>query len=91
MFVSTSYAHGPGAEAPSYWVYDINAPGGIDMGRSPGVRDNTGESEVAFPGGIDRRFIQSAQEYDAYSNEPVGERRYNPHYEEWRAPDDPPR
>ncbi|WP_051796879.1 scabin-related ADP-ribosyltransferase [Catenuloplanes japonicus] len=89
-FVSTSYAHGPGAEAPAHWEYEINAPGGIDLERSPGVRENDGEGEVAFPGGVDRRFIRSAQLYDPFTNEPVGERRYNPHYEEWRTPDDPP-
>jgi len=83
-FVSTSYGDEVTDGFDGEYRYDIDAPGGIDMRRSPGVRANEGEAEIAFPGGIDPRFVRGAQQYDDWGN-PTGDYRPNPHYRDWRT------
>lgn len=47
----------------NWYLYKIEAPGGIDLEISPGVNQNAGEDEVVFPGGIDLRYVVGAWEY----------------------------
>lgn len=47
------------------WVYEINAPGGIDVNATanatdPGVSSYPNEMEVDFPGGIQKNYIKRA-------------------------------
>jgi len=87
-FVSTHRANDVPDGVAGQWRYDIDAPGGIDMRRSPGVNDNPGEAEVAFPGGVDRSFIRGAELWgvDEHGMDvPMpGTARENPHYRNWR-------
>lgn len=79
-FVSTSRDIAvPVEKFQAKFVYDIDAPAGIDIPRTFGANP-FGESEVAFPGGIKSEFIRGAWEYDSVTREPV--RWYeNSHYD----------
>lgn len=62
-----------------YW-YHVDAPGGIDVNATLGDHRYSFEDEVAFPGGIDRRFIVGAQPYDPTTGR-LGEIIPNPYYD----------
>lgn len=62
-FVSTSlddslYRNWPGAS----FRYDIDAPGGIDVNATLPHNRYASELEIAFPGGIDTRFVRGARQ-----------------------------
>src|SRR5262249_46229438 len=82
MFVSTSRST---EGAIGNWVYEIRPPAGagIDLNATADqfgeLEPNWGEEEVVFPGGVDTRFIKSAQQYDDFEN-PIGEPIMNPNY-----------
>lgn len=65
------------------WLYDIDAPGGIDLNATAlehgNLEPNWGENEVTFPGGIPARYIRGAQQYDEFDN-PIGDYLSNPNY-----------
>lgn len=68
----------------SAYVYEIYAPGGIDIASSleniPGVYSNMdGQNEVAFFGGIQSRYIRSVREYNFGS--PTGLVIQNPKFD----------
>lgn len=46
-----------------WYLYKIEAPGGIDLEASPGVTAFDGEGEVVFPGGIDLSHVVGAWKY----------------------------
>ncbi|MFD9123242.1 glycosyltransferase [Kitasatospora sp. NPDC059571] len=81
-FVSTS------SEKRLDWAanyrYKIKAPGGIDVNRTFPGHKHSREMEVAFPGGIDPRYIKGAFDLDPYGM-PV---RWipNPGYESLNGP-----
>ncbi|WP_432836901.1 scabin-related ADP-ribosyltransferase [Dactylosporangium sp. CA-092794] len=65
------------------WLYDIDAPGGIDLNATAlehgNLEPNWGENEVTFPGGIPARYIRGAQQYDEFDN-PIGDYLSSPNY-----------
>lgn len=61
------------------WIYELDAPGGIEVNATPGLGRHPDEAEVAFPGGIHRRHIVGAQPYDLNAKTP-GPFRPNPHH-----------
>ncbi|GLW96156.1 hypothetical protein [Microtetraspora sp. NBRC 16547] len=65
-FVSTTRLDNPMDIFPTRYLYDVDAPGGIDIVDTMGSALRTGhQREVAFPGGIEGRFIKGARPYDA--------------------------
>jgi hypothetical protein len=61
--------------------YTIDAPGGIHVSRTlpDGLRKHWPEKEIAFPGGIDARFIRGAHRMK--DNGSLGEWTANPNYD----------
>ncbi|MDP9846006.1 scabin-related ADP-ribosyltransferase [Streptosporangium lutulentum] len=61
-FVGTSYRSDIDNIFPRRYVYEVDAPGGIDVRRTlPQTSARLGhEQEVAFPGGVHRRYISGA-------------------------------
>ncbi|SNT62026.1 hypothetical protein SAMN05216276_108710 [Streptosporangium subroseum] len=79
-FVGTSRLDNPMDIFPMRYLYDVDAPGGIDIVETMGSALRTGHQlEVAFPGGIEGRFIRGARPYDA-ATEKFGDYVNNPHY-----------
>ncbi|WP_067172426.1 scabin-related ADP-ribosyltransferase [Microtetraspora niveoalba] len=64
-FVSTTRLDNPMDIFPTRYLYDVDAPGGIDIVETMGSALRTAhQREVAFPGGIEGRFIKGARPYD---------------------------
>lgn len=62
-----------------FYEYEIYAPGGIDINATLGERSPfPDQQEIAFPGGIDRRFIRSVRQYH---NGELVRIWLNPHFE----------
>ena len=61
-FVGTSRRQDIDNVFPRGYVYEVDAPGGIDVGRTmPAVSGRLGhEQEVAFVGGVHRRYVSGA-------------------------------
>jgi hypothetical protein len=69
-FVSTSRLKNPMDIFPMRYLYDVDAPGGIDLKKTMGSALRTGhQKEIPFPGGIDARFIRGARSYDSATGE----------------------
>ncbi|MFI6594848.1 hypothetical protein ACIBHX_01295 [Nonomuraea sp. NPDC050536] len=65
---------------PTRYLYDVDAPGGIDLQQTMGSALRTAhQREVAFPGGIEGRYIKGAKPYDPETGQ-FGEYIANPHY-----------
>jgi hypothetical protein len=75
-FVGTSYDDE--IDMMRDYTYEIDAPGGVDVNQSM-VNKNAPEQEVAFPGGVDRRFIKGGWEVEGGVK--VGDYVPNPHYD----------
>ncbi|CAM5232811.1 ADP-ribosyltransferase OS=Streptomyces tendae OX=1932 GN=GUR47_36330 PE=4 SV=1 [Streptomyces tendae] len=85
-FVSTSYDH----DLYKTWYksgynYYIDAPGGIDVNKTIGDTHKWADQvEVAFPGGIQRKYIIGVCPVDRQTKtEIMSERQSNPHYQPW--------
>ncbi|WP_413759047.1 ADP-ribosyltransferase [Streptomyces sp. MMBL 11-3] len=85
-YVSTSYDHDL---YKTWWKsgynYYIDAPGGVDVNRTIGDTHRWADQvEVAFPGGIARRYIIGVCPVDKKTKtEIMSECESNPHYEPW--------
>ncbi|MEV7993965.1 ADP-ribosyltransferase [Streptomyces sp. NPDC086077] len=85
-FVSTTYDHDLYKKWwKSGYNYYIDAPGGIDVNRTIGDTHKWADQvEVAFPGGIDRKYIIGVCPVDkATKVEIMSDCESNPHYEAW--------
>ncbi|GHB10412.1 MULTISPECIES: ADP-ribosyltransferase [Streptomyces] len=85
-FVSTSYDH----DLYKTWYksgynYYIDAPGGIDVNKTIGDTHKWADQvEVAFPGGIQRKYIIGVCPVDRQTKtEIMSECESNPHYQPW--------
>ncbi|MGW0462585.1 ADP-ribosyltransferase [Streptomyces tendae] len=85
-FVSTSYDH----DLYKTWYksgynYYIDAPGGIDVNKTIGDTHKWADQvEVAFPGGIQRKYIIGVCPVDRQiKTEIMSECESNPHYQPW--------
>ncbi|MFC8831069.1 enterotoxin A family protein, partial [Streptomyces sp. NPDC057137] len=80
-FVSTTTKEKPVPFYGQDYRYEIDAPGGIDVNKTFGQNSpHPGESEMAFPGGIDSKYIKGAWKLDS-TGKPTGEFIENPYYE----------
>lgn len=80
-FVSTTTKNKPVPFYGQDYRYDIDVPGGIDVNKTFGPNSpHPGESEIAFPGGIDSKYIKGAWKLDS-TGKPTGEFIENPYYE----------
>ncbi|MBT2368523.1 hypothetical protein J7E88_25150 [Streptomyces sp. ISL-10] len=86
-FVSTTYDHDLYKQWKSAWNYYIDAPGGIDVNKTIGDTHTWADQvEVAFPGGVARRFIVGGCPVDKQTRtEIMNECLDNPHYRPWRG------
>lgn len=86
-FVSTSYDHDLYKQWRPGFNYYVDAPGGIDVNATIGDTHKWADQhEVAFPGGVDRRFIVGACPVDkATKTEDLAGCVRNPHYLPWRG------
>ncbi|MET9494394.1 ADP-ribosyltransferase [Streptomyces sp. NPDC006552] len=86
-YVSTSYDHDLYKQWRPGYNYYIDAPGGIDVNATIGDTHKwAAQHEVAFPGGIDRRFIVGACPVDkATKTEQLPDCVRNPNYLPWRG------
>jgi hypothetical protein len=86
-FVSTSYDHDLYKQWKPGFNYYVDAPGGIDVNATIGDTHKWADQhEVAFPGGLDRRFIVGACPVDkATKDEDLSGCVRNPYYLPWRA------
>lgn len=64
-FVSTSTDAGLYQKWGAQYRYDIEAPGGIDVNKTLGSHIFESEKEIAFPGGVDPRFVKGANRVNA--------------------------
>ncbi|MFI8490079.1 ADP-ribosyltransferase [Streptomyces rubrogriseus] len=85
-YVSTSYDH----DLYKTWYksgynYYIDAPGGIDVNRTIGDTHKWADQvEVAFPGGIQRKYIIGVCPVDRQTKtEIMSDCESNPHYQPW--------
>ncbi|MFG3442486.1 hypothetical protein ACGF0J_35040 [Nonomuraea sp. NPDC047897] len=79
-FVSTTRLDNPMDIFPARYLYDVDAPGGIDLAETMGSALRTGhQREVAFPGGVEGRFVRGVRSYDAETGT-FGDYLTNPHY-----------
>ncbi|MFH8443502.1 ADP-ribosyltransferase [Streptomyces sp. NPDC018026] len=85
-FVSTSYDH----DLYKTWYksgynYYIDAPGGIDVNKTIGDTHKWADQvEVAFPGGIQRKYIIGVCPVDRQTKtEIMSDCESNPHYQPW--------
>lgn len=85
-FVSTTYDH----DLYKTWYksgynYYIDAPGGIDVNKTIGDTHKWADQvEVAFPGGIQRKYIIGVCPVDRQTKtEIMSECESNPHYQPW--------
>jgi hypothetical protein len=86
-FVSTSYDHDLYKQWKSAWNYYVDAPGGIDVNATIGDTHKWADQhEVAFPGGIARRFVVGACPVDKPTkSEILADCVRNPYYVPWRG------
>jgi hypothetical protein len=86
-FVSTSYDHDLYKQWRPGYNYYVDAPGGIDVNATIGDTHKWADQhEVAFPGGVDRRFIVGACPVDkATKTEDLSGCVRNPNYLPWRG------
>lgn len=86
-FVSTSYDHDLYKKWKSGWNYYIDAPGGIDVNATIGYGHKyASQMEVAFPGGIQSKFIVGVCPVDRTTkSEILSECEHNPYYVPWRG------
>ncbi|MGW0599793.1 ADP-ribosyltransferase [Streptomyces sp. NPDC002776] len=85
-YVSTTYDHDLYKKWwKSGWNYYIDAPGGIDVNRTIGDTHKWADQvEVAFPGGIDRKYIIGVCPVNKTTKvEIMSGCESNPHYESW--------
>ncbi|MFF6978929.1 ADP-ribosyltransferase [Streptomyces sp. NPDC008343] len=85
-YVSTTYDHDLYKKWwKSGWNYYIDAPGGIDVNKTIGDTHKWADQvEVAFPGGIDRKYVIGACPVDKTTKvEIMSDCRSNPHFEAW--------
>ncbi|GGK29382.1 hypothetical protein GCM10011583_71660 [Streptomyces camponoticapitis] len=86
-FVSTTTKEKPVPYNGQDYMYEIDAPGGIDINGTFGNNSpHPNEDEIAFPGGIDLKYIKGAWELDDKGNK-TGYFKENIHYE---PPYEPP-
>ncbi|MEU9589696.1 ADP-ribosyltransferase [Streptomyces sp. NPDC048219] len=85
-YVSTTYDH----DLYKTWYksgynYYVDAPGGVDVNKTIGDTHKWADQvEVAFPGGIDRRYVIGVCPVDKQTKtEIMSECESNPHYEPW--------
>ncbi|TYB59212.1 hypothetical protein FXF51_35160 [Nonomuraea sp. PA05] len=79
-FVSTTRLDNPMDIFETRYLYDVDAPGGIDIPQTMGSALRTGHQlEIAFPGGVEGRFIRGAKSYDP-ATRTFGPYINNPHY-----------
>lgn len=80
-FVSTTTSDEPDDFYTTKYRYDIDPPGGIDINETLGDESRyPHEKEIAFPGGIQSKYIKGAWELDS-NGKPTGEFIENPYYE----------
>lgn len=86
-FVSTSYDHDLYKKWRPGWNYYVDAPGGIDVNATIGYGHKyASQMEVAFPGGIDTKFIVGGCPVDrATRTEILTGCERNPYYVPWRG------
>lgn len=86
-FVSTSYDHDLYKKWKSAFNYYLDAPGGIDVNATIGDDHKYADQhEVAFPGGIARRFVVGACPVDKSTrSEVLADCVRNPYYVPWRG------
>lgn len=86
-YVSTSYDHDLYQKWKARWNYYIDAPGGIDVNKTIGSDHKyASQEEVAFPGGVDEKFIVGACPVNKETKrEIMNDCVDNPHYQEERA------
>ncbi|MER7372358.1 ADP-ribosyltransferase [Streptomyces lanatus] len=85
-YVSTTYDHDLYKNWwKSGWNYYIDAPGGVDVNKTIGDTHKWADQfEVAFPGGIDRKYILGVCPVDkATKTEIMSDCQSNPHFEPW--------
>jgi hypothetical protein len=85
-YVSTTYDHDLYKKWwKSGWNYYIDAPGGIDVNQTIGDTHKWADQvEVAFPGGIDRKYVIGVCPVDkATKVEIMSGCESNPYYETW--------
>ncbi|MDT0390787.1 ADP-ribosyltransferase [Streptomyces dubilierae] len=84
-YVSTTYDHDLFKKWKSAFNYYVDAPGGVDVNRTIGdTHKYADQQEVAFPGGIARRYIVGVCPVDkATKTEIMSECESNPHYKPW--------
>jgi hypothetical protein len=86
-YVSTTYDHDLFKKWKSAWNYYVDAPGGIDVNATIGYQHKyASQMEVAFPGGIDSKFIVGVCPVDTTTKSEIltGCER-NPKYVPWRG------
>ncbi|MFJ5550994.1 ADP-ribosyltransferase [Streptomyces sp. NPDC093225] len=86
-YVSTTYDHDLYKTWwKSGWNYYVDAPGGVDVNLTIGDTHKwASQVEVAFPGGIERRFIVGVCPVDKEKKiEIMNQCQDNPYYEPWR-------
>ncbi|MGW6705282.1 ADP-ribosyltransferase [Streptomyces sp. NPDC054956] len=86
-YVSTSYDHDLYKSWRSGWNYYIDAPGGVDVNQTIGDTHKwASQVEVAFPGGIARKFIVAVCPVDKVKKVEIMDKcEDNPYYEPWRT------
>ncbi|MFF6958490.1 ADP-ribosyltransferase [Streptomyces sp. NPDC008317] len=86
-FVSTTYDHDLYKQWKPGFNYYVDAPGGIDVNATIGDTHKWADQhEVAFPGGLARRFIVGACPVDkATKDEDLAGCVRNPYYVPWRG------
>ncbi|MGW4276651.1 ADP-ribosyltransferase [Streptomyces seoulensis] len=84
-YVSTTYDHDLYKTWKSAYNYYIDAPGGVDVNKTIGTTHKWADQvEVAFPGGIARRYVVGACPIDkATKTEILSRCESNPYYEPW--------
>ncbi|MGW0474648.1 ADP-ribosyltransferase [Streptomyces coeruleorubidus] len=84
-YVSTTYDHDLFKKWKSAFNYYVDAPGGVDVNKTIGDTHKwADQQEVAFPGGIARRYIVGVCPVDKQTRtEIMSECESNPHYRPW--------
>ncbi|CAL9582231.1 MULTISPECIES: ADP-ribosyltransferase [Streptomyces] len=84
-YVSTTYDHDLFKKWKSAFNYYVDAPGGVDVNKTIGdTHKYADQQEVAFPGGIARRYIVGVCPVDkATKTEIMSDCESNPHYKPW--------
>ncbi|MBN6034102.1 hypothetical protein [Amycolatopsis sp. 195334CR] len=84
-FVGTSYRDDMWQYFAEKYQYEVDAPGGIDINATLGPHPLDYEREVAFPGGLDKRFIVRGCPYAADGKIIADKCVSNPGYVPWRG------